>query len=141
MVGKDILPKCGEYTGQVLKEGVRAFLEQYCPELLAGYGKRRQLEKENRQKLEDITIAMGDNVPARPPGLCTGCPERPLFTAMKLLQREMGEFHISGDIGCHLFSILPPFNIGNTTMGYGLGAAGASAFNVETSKPSISIMG
>ena len=37
--------------------------------------------------------------------------------------------HISCDIGCHLFSILPPFNLGNTTMGYGLGAAGASAFN------------
>jgi indolepyruvate ferredoxin oxidoreductase alpha subunit len=27
--------------------------------------------------------------------------------------------HISCDIGCHLFSILPPFNLGNTTMGYG----------------------
>ena len=35
------------------------------------------------------------------------------------------------DIGCHLFSILPPFNIGATTMGYGLGGAGAAAFNAE----------
>ena len=63
------------------------------------------------------------------PGFCTGCPERPVFTAMKLLQREIGPVHVSCDIGCHLFSILPPFNIGNTTMGYGLGWAGASAFN------------
>ncbi len=38
---------------------------------------------------------------------------------------------MSCDIGCHLFSILPPFNIGNTTMGYGLGGAGAAAFNVR----------
>ena len=40
---------------------------------------------------------------------------------MKLVQRELGHVHISCDIGCHLFSILPPFNLGNTTMGYGLG--------------------
>ena len=40
---------------------------------------------------------------------------------MKLVERELGAHHVSADIGCHLFSILPPFNIGNTTMGYGLG--------------------
>ena len=60
-------------------------------------------------------------------GFCTGCPERPIFAAMKLVERELGKHHISADIGCHLFSILPPFNIGGTTMGYGLGAAGAAA--------------
>jgi len=80
-------------------------------------------------------------VPPRPPGLCTGCPERPVFASLKLLQKEMGEFHVSADIGCHLFSILPPFNIGNTTMGYGLGAAGASAFNIDSERPAIAIMG
>ena len=65
-------------------------------------------------------VAHGE-VHARPPGFCTGCPERPIFTAMKLVERELGPHHVSCDIGCHLFSILPPFNIGNTTMGYGLG--------------------
>ena len=63
------------------------------------------------------------------------------FTAMKLVERELGPHHVSCDIGCHLFSILPPFNIGATTMGYGLGPASASAFNVPASKRSISIMG
>ncbi|HMC61643.1 MAG TPA: thiamine pyrophosphate-dependent enzyme, partial [Candidatus Solibacter sp.] len=44
--------------------------------------------------------------------------------------------------GCHLFSILPPFNIGATTMGYGLGWAGAAAFNTPgTARRTISIMG
>ena len=80
-------------------------------------------------------------VHARPPGLCTGCPERPVFAALKLVQRELGEHHVSADIGCHLFSILPPFHIGNTTMGYGLGAAGAAAFNTPSAKRAISIMG
>ena len=141
VVGKDILPASGEYTGQILKDGLTKFVKRYCPEILDGYKDKQQDERQTRQALKEITVSMGDNVPARPPGLCTGCPERPLFTAIKLLQREMGEFHISGDIGCHLFSILPPFNIGNTTMGYGLGAAGASAFSVDSRKRSISLMG
>ena len=61
-----------------------------------------------------------------------GVPERPIFTAMKLVERELGQHHVSCDIGCHLFSILPPFNIGATTMGYGLGWAGAAALNTQT---------
>ncbi len=78
----------------------------------------------------------------RPPSFCTGCPERPIFTAMKLLERELGRHHVSCDIGCNLFSILPPFEIGATTMGYGLGWAGAAALNTqETSKRTISVMG
>jgi indolepyruvate ferredoxin oxidoreductase alpha subunit len=60
---------------------------------------------------------------------------------MKLVERELGAHHVSCDIGCHLFSILPPFNIGATTMGYGLGGAGASAFNVEAGKRAIAILG
>ena len=64
---------------------------------------------------------------------------------MKLVERELGAHHVACDIGCHLFSILPPFNIGSTTMGYGLGGASASAFNIKgenkASKRAISIMG
>ncbi len=85
-------------------------------------------------------------VHARPPGLCTGCPERPIFTAVKLIERELGPHHYSADIGCHLFSILPPFNLGNTTMGYGLGGAAAAAFTVApgsapAGKRAIAVMG
>jgi indolepyruvate ferredoxin oxidoreductase alpha subunit len=61
---------------------------------------------------------------------------------MKLVERELGPHHVSCDIGCHLFSILPPFNLGATTMGYGLGWAGAAAFHTrETDKRTISVMG
>jgi indolepyruvate ferredoxin oxidoreductase alpha subunit len=84
---------------------------------------------------------LAESVNARPPGFCTGCPERPIFTAMKLVERELGPHHVSADIGCHLFSILPPFNLGNTTMGYGLGAAGAAALNSSSGKRAISVMG
>ena len=80
-------------------------------------------------------------VPPRPAGFCTGCPERPIFSALTLAQQNLGDHHIACDIGCHLFSILPPFNLGATTMGYGLGASSAAAFNVPSSKRPISIMG
>lgn len=128
LAGKDVLPRAGEYTGQAIGEGIAAFLARH-----AGFAPPA--------KAAPPPLAMAD-VPQRPAGFCTGCPERPVFTAMKLLQREMGPIHVSCDIGCHLFSILPPFDIGNTTMGYGLGWAGASAFNIaDAPRRTISVMG
>jgi len=133
--GKDVLPLAGEYTGQVIKDGLNAFLTEHASSLLEGHAPAPQALKVTDQK------ELAEIVPARPVGFCTGCPERPVFTAMKLVQRKLGNIHVSCDIGCHLFSILPPFNIGNTTMGYGLGWSGASAFNTEADKRTISIMG
>ena len=60
---------------------------------------------------------------------------------MKLVERELGAHHVSCDIGCHLFSILPPFNLGNTTMGYGLGGAGAAALSAAGGKRAIALVG
>ena len=80
-------------------------------------------------------------VPARPPGFCIGCPERPIFSAMTLVQEQLGMHHISADIGCHLFAAMPPFHLGATTMGYGLGASSAAALNVAAGKRSIAMMG
>jgi indolepyruvate ferredoxin oxidoreductase alpha subunit len=80
-------------------------------------------------------------VPARPPGFCIGCPERPVFSAMKLIERESGAFHISADIGCHTFSTLPPFNIGNTVLGYGLGLASNSGIAPMFGNRTVTIMG
>jgi len=60
---------------------------------------------------------------------------------MKLLQRELGQLQVSADIGCHSFATLQPFAMGNTIVGYGLGAASASALNVRHGKRAISLMG
>jgi indolepyruvate ferredoxin oxidoreductase alpha subunit len=133
LVGKGALPMAGEYTSQVLRRGVVDFLEQFDPDFSA--------PEDPMQIVAEFISEIDPHVPPRPPGWCTGCPERPVFAGLKLLQEELGEFHVSGDIGCHLFSALPPFNIGNTTMGYGLGAAGASAFNTASDRPALSIMG
>lgn len=155
--GKDFLPMAGEYNTQTMLKGIRAFLEHYgrIEPLPAPKPTVVPRVEDNKRKVEisDLSQAveaaevkpmgsLDENVHARPPGFCTGCPERPIFTAMKLVERELGEHHVSADIGCHLFSILPPFNLGNTTMGYGLGGAGAAALNTDQSeKRAISIMG
>jgi indolepyruvate ferredoxin oxidoreductase alpha subunit len=136
LLGKEVLPMCGEYTVDVLRGGIGAFLERCGVELAATAAGARTgpVSAETAAKLAAL-------VPARPSGLCTGCPERPFFAAMKLLQKEIGPLHISADIGCHSFATLPPFNMGNSIMGYGLGAAGASAFANDEGKRAVSIMG
>ena len=60
---------------------------------------------------------------------------------MTLVQEQLGMHHISADIGCHLFAAMPPFHLGATTMGYGLGASSAAALNVAAGKRSIAMMG
>jgi indolepyruvate ferredoxin oxidoreductase alpha subunit len=136
--GKDVLPMAGEYTADAMLKGVRAFLAANLPGALSD-----QARAPNVTILQDDPRikALGGAVPPRPPGFCTGCPERPIFAAMKLVEKELGPHHVAADIGCHLFSILPPCNIGATTMGYGLGPASAAAFNVEAGKKSISVIG
>ncbi len=136
--GKDVFPLAGEYTAQVMQKGLLGFLERHAPRLL---GNRPPLPDPSTVLNSREVQALAAVVPARPPGFCTGCPERPIFAAMKLVEKELGPHHVSADIGCHLFSILPPFNIGATTMGYGLGPAAASAFNVKSDKRAISVMG
>ncbi|AWI74411.1 indolepyruvate ferredoxin oxidoreductase [Parazoarcus communis] len=163
--GKDVLPMAGEYTTAAMKNGIEAFLKAQQPDALATHvavAADAAGEASLAADLEALTAAstppaprpaavpmtfhpkvkdLADVVPARPAGFCTGCPERPIFAAMKLAEADLGQHHVSCDIGCHLFSILPPFNLGATTMGYGLGAASSSAFNTKTGKRSISVMG
>lgn len=137
--GKDVLPMGGEYTGAVMLKGVGEFLRQRASALLPQPGRALAVTPGPASELVAAAVAQ---VQPRPPSFCTGCPERPIFTALKMLEGELGPRHVSADIGCHLFSILPPFNIGSTTMGYGLGWAGASAFNTpETDRRTLSIMG
>src|SRR5690606_31630509 len=154
--GKDVLPMAGEYSTAVVLDGVRAFLSQYGvvqPGAAVDAPGARPVQADKAvtahhppEAAIEVLPPMDQTVHPRPPGLCTGCPERPIFTAIKLVERELGTHHISADIGCQLFSILPPFELGNTTMGYGLGGASAAALNVApggapAAKRAISVMG
>ena len=133
--GKDVLPMAGEYTGTVLQDGIKTFLDKWAPSLL------KKKANESSTQINVPLDQLNKAVPPRPPGLCTGCPERPFFTAMKLLEREVGPLQVSADIGCHSFATLPPFSLGNTIVGYGLGAASSSALNQPHKRRAISLMG
>jgi indolepyruvate ferredoxin oxidoreductase alpha subunit len=143
--GKDVLPMAGEYTAAVVLDGVRGFLAQRAPGMLpAAVGTPATgTPASPRPAAKVIPLRpLAEVVHGRPPGFCTGCPERPIFSALKLVERELGPQHVSADIGCHLFSILPPFHLGNTTMGYGLGTAGAGAFGgAPAGRRAIAVMG
>ena len=143
LIGKDVLPAMGEYNVDVLRKGLGEFIGKWAPQLRrvadAGDGSASAPAVVETPLMPAARLAA--LVPPRPSGLCTGCPERPFFAAMKLLQRETGPLHISADIGCHSFATLPPFNMGNSIMGYGLGSAAASAFGTDGGKRAVSVMG
>jgi indolepyruvate ferredoxin oxidoreductase, alpha subunit len=115
-------------------DGVTAFLRQAAPGMLPAVVRAPNTD---RPAVPDLT----KTVPIRPPGFCTGCPERPIFAALKLVQRETGKLQITADIGCHLFGALPPFEIGGATMGYGLGPAANAAFDGGGATRPLSIIG
>src|SRR5450432_2179653 len=133
VVGKGPLPMAGEYTGAVISDGIKTFLAQWAPRALPASSTVHPL-----LPIEELRKA----VPLRPPGLCTGCPERPFFSSMKIVQKELGAVHVSADIGCHSFATLAPFDTGASIMGYGLGpASGAALSGGDGGKRSISLMG
>ena len=136
--GKDMLPMGGDYTVAVLRKGLSTFLERHRPSALAPavpvtMSVRTAGPVGAKASLDPAVL---DTVlPPRLPGLCVGCPERPVFSSLKLVECELGPHHVAADIGCHLFSILPPFNIGATTMGYGLGVALSLIHISEPTRP------
>ena len=138
LLGKGPFPMAGEYTGEVVLRGVDSFLRDSLGHNEApDPGVVRAVDDAKRRAAE----ILADPVPGRPPGFCTGCPERPVFSALKVVQREVGEMHVSADIGCHTFATLPPFHIGNTVLGYGLGLASSAAIAPHMGKRTVSIMG
>ena len=131
--GKDMVAAQGEYVPEVvLARAARAS---------SAATRRRRRAGADRARGARPRAPAARRLPKRPPAFCTGCPERPVFSALKIAQRELGETHVAADIGCHAFATLPPFNMGNTILGYGMGLASASAVAPSFGKRVISILG
>ena len=140
VLGKQVLPKVGEYTADVVLGGVERFLELEASGNLTASLPSSAITHSNALKARAAEL-LGTPIPPRPPSFCTGCPERPVFSAMKIVEKELGPTHIAADVGCHTFSALPPFNLGNTMVGYGLGLASSAGVGPNFGKRVISIMG
>ncbi len=139
LAGKDVLPMAGEYTIEVLTRGLLAWLPGARPELdLAAPGEifaRAQAQRAH------AAAVIGPDLPLRPPTFCTGCPERPVFTAIKLVERETGPVHVAADIGCHALATFAPFSVGNSILGYGMSLASAAGVGPISRRRPVAIMG
>ena len=137
--GKDMLQMAGEYTVEVVAAGLMAFVQRHLPQIdiaapaawLAGNAARRA----------EVAARLGPALPARPPGFCIGCPERPVFAALKLAQQEVGPVHIAADIGCHALATFEPFSSGHSILGYGMSLASSAGVAPMMKRRVLSIMG
>ena len=97
--GKDLLPAAGEYSVEVLTQGLTQFAARYLPGPAIESAKRWLAG--NRERRAAVAAQLAQPLPIRPPSFCIGCPERPVFSALKLAQQDIGAVHIAADIGCH----------------------------------------
>ncbi|MEX0924056.1 MAG: indolepyruvate ferredoxin oxidoreductase subunit alpha [Rhodovibrionaceae bacterium] len=140
LIGKQVFPTTGEYKGDVLLEALTRFIEGSIPERLDTAEMSQAVEGIRELKSRAAEL-LGKPVTRRLPAFCTGCPERPVMTALKLVERDIGKVHVSADIGCLTMSTLKPFNMGSTVLGYGLGLAASSAVSPIMEKPVVTLMG
>jgi indolepyruvate ferredoxin oxidoreductase, alpha subunit len=136
--GKSVMPMAGELTTEVMTRGLNAFIMKHAPHLKSNHV--TQLLENLKDFRLQANMIMGE-LPPRPPTFCTGCPERPVFSAIKLAERDIGKLHIAADIGCHAFGTFPPFSMGNSILGYGMSLASAAAVTPLSEKRTLSIMG
>jgi indolepyruvate ferredoxin oxidoreductase alpha subunit len=137
--GKDMLQMAGEYTVEVIAAGLASFVERH----LAGVDATacRDWLAANATRRSDVAAQLGKALPARPPGFCIGCPERPVFAALKLAQRDVGPVHVAADIGCHALATFEPFSSGHSILGYGMSLASSAGVAPMMKRRVLSIMG
>lgn len=137
--GKDMLPQAGEYTAEVMAGGLAKFLQRYLPEQTPA--STLQWLESNLARRAQVAKSLPAPLPARPPSMCIGCPERPVFSALKLAQQDVGNVHISGDIGCHALATFEPFSFGHSILGYGMSLASRAGVSPMMNRRVLSVMG
>lgn len=138
LYGKDILPMAGEYTPEVLLKGLGAFAQAADVSSASTAGEVATALSEHVQKARTF---LSQPVARRSPVFCTGCPERPIFSALKIAQAEAGPVHYAGDIGCYSMGSFAPFYMTDSVTGMGTGLASAGAMMQLSSDRVISFMG
>jgi indolepyruvate ferredoxin oxidoreductase alpha subunit len=136
--GKDCMHMAGEYNTESLVRGLSRFVARHAPHLNTASGSNWI---KNVQTAKNRANELLGALPVRPPTFCIGCPERPVFSAMKLVAQDVGRPHVSMDVGCHAFASFEPFSQGNTLLGYGMSLASAAGVGPMSSKRPVAVMG
>lgn len=137
--GKDLVEAQGEYNVEVLAHGLIRFFDQHLPGAVPQAA--RDWLAGNAQRRADVAKALGAPLPPRPPNFCVGCPERPVFSALKLAQQAVGPVHVAADIGCHAFATFEPFSSGHSILGYGMSLASRAGVSPLMQRRVLSVMG
>jgi indolepyruvate ferredoxin oxidoreductase, alpha subunit len=138
--GKDFVQQAGELGVEVICKALVPFVEAYVPEVAStGLVQAWLLESQSRRALAGSMLA--EPLPARPPSFCVGCPERPVFSALKLAQQDIGAVHVAADIGCHALGTFEPFNTGHSILGYGMSLASRAGVSPVMARRTLAIMG
>ena len=137
--GKDLLPMGGELTAEAMTGALLAWLERHAPHIDTQAARDWLADLHPRRG--EAARALGQPLPPRPPGFCIGCPERPVFSAIKQTQELTGPLHIAADIGCHAFGTFEPFSTGHTILGYGMSLASRAGVGPHMARRTLALMG
>lgn len=114
VAGKDTFPICGEFSQNLVRKCL------------------------GMKEPEHITIE--ENVPARPPVMCAGCPHRGIFYILK-----KKKCMVYGDIGCYTLGAVAPLNAMDLNVCMGASCSGLHGFNKaigeEAESNSVGIIG
>jgi len=141
--GKDLMTPAagatGEYGTEVLARGLLAFVDAHRPGAV-GPAPRAWLQAVDQRRAAAAALLPAP-LPPRPPNFCVGCPERPVFSALKLAQQTVGPVHVAADIGCHAFATFEPFSSGHSILGYGMSLASRAGVSPLMQRRVLSVMG
>lgn len=114
VTGKSLFPKCGEYSQKLIRA------------LVSG------------EEAESVSLSM--EIPVRPPVMCSGCPHRGLFYALK---KE--KVYVSGDIGCYTLGASAPLSAMDACICMGASISALHGFNKargpESESRSVAVIG
>ncbi len=118
----------------VVVEELDGFIESYCRNLgLACTGKSsfsrigelsQNLAAAQLMGKEPAGVSLEEEIPARPPVMCAGCPHRGLFYTLK-----KNRVTVLGDIGCYTLGAAAPLSAMDTTVCMGASISGLHGFN------------
>lgn len=118
----------------VVIEELDGFIEEHCnslkidvvgKEIFSCIGELSQnLVAENMGIKTVCGTKLEDNIPARPPVMCAGCPHRGLFYTL-----AKNKLTVLGDIGCYTLGAVPPLAALDSTICMGASISGLHGFN------------
>lgn len=110
VIGKDLFPICGEFSQGLIKRLVLGESSEFA-------------------KLDE-------NIPMRPPAMCSGCPHRSVFYILKKLGVT-----VSGDIGCYTLGASAPLNAMDWNICMGASVSALHGFKKAGGGKSVAVIG